>query len=112
MKEEAQRIQKKTYKYFQQGFLWMHPKKKVDNPLGVICKTEDQRTLVSEYCGNPLVKDKQEFGQRSLNYRGSIGGQGCTKIRYSLLKHVKVFECTQMWTTMMNFTKLTLWLCI
>ena len=68
MKEEAQRIQKKTHKYFQQGgHLWMHPKKKVDNPLGVICKTEDQRTLVFEYRGNPLGKDKEEFGKCSLN---------------------------------------------
>ena len=54
MKEEAQRIWKKVYKYFLQGRdLLKHPKKRTNTSLRIVCKKEDKRKLVFEYHEGP-----------------------------------------------------------
>ena len=72
---------------------------------------EDQRILVFGYHEIPWEKHK---GIRAMfsKKRGIIGGEGCTNMWHTSLKHVKVVECTQMCITWMNFTQLTLWLFI
>ena len=89
MKEEAQRIWKKVYKYFLQGRdLLKHPKKRTNTSLRIVCKKEDKRKLVFEYHEGPWE------GHRGVWVTFSkIKGKYWWP-RHSLLERVKVVRCT------------------
>ena len=50
MGEDFRQTQKKAYKYFlKDGYLWKHPKKRKGAPLRVVCKKEEQHTLIVKF---------------------------------------------------------------
>ena len=49
-KEDFYQIRKKAYKFFlKEGHLWKFPKRKNGTPLRVVCKKQDQQTLIAEF---------------------------------------------------------------
>ena len=55
-KEEANRNQKKAYRFFlRDGCIWKHPKRRNDIPLQVVAKKEEQVELLVAYHKSPWV---------------------------------------------------------
>ena len=58
-KEEAQQIRRKAYMYFlQEGYLWEHPKRRMETPLRVVTKREDHVKLMSEFHKSPWARHR------------------------------------------------------